>query len=100
MSPLLAQVDPAGAAEGLAKNPLAYIAAVLLLSLGYMFKLYAEERTRSAAALETARAAHLETVKADAKDQREILSQIVPLASKLTDGLEILERVTDKLTRE
>lgn len=97
---MLAQIDPTAAAESLAHNPLAYVAALALLAVGFLFRLLNEERKAHALALETARTAHLETVKADAKEQREILSQIVPLASKLTEGLDILERITDKLTRD
>jgi hypothetical protein len=34
----------------------------------------------------------------DAKEQREILQEVIPLAAKLVDGVDTLERVTDKLT--
>jgi hypothetical protein len=84
-----ATTDPAAPiADGLIRNPLAYICALLIIACVFLFKQLSDSRKE-----------HLETVKAGAKDQREILTQIVPLTTKLTEGLEILERVTDKLTK-
>jgi len=40
----------------------------------------------------------IEQLRIDAKDQREILSQILPLSTKLSEGLEILVKVTDQIT--
>jgi hypothetical protein len=97
---ILGQIDPTPVADGLAKNPLAWGLALSLLAIGYLFRTMNDERKAHATALEAAQKTLVETIKADAKEQREILSQIVPLSSKLTEGLEILERVTDSLTRE
>lgn len=79
----MVQIDPAAAADGLTKNPLAWGLVIAIAAIGYLFR-----------ELSAARAAHLETIKADAKEQREILTQIVPLSAKLTEGLEIIERMT------
>lgn len=83
---LLAQISgTAEVAEGLARNPLAWGCALAGAAVAYLFKaLLAEQR------------AHLETVRAGASQQREILQQIVPLASKLTEAVDTLERVTDR----
>lgn len=79
----LAQVDPSTLASGLEKNPLAWGLALALLALGFLFKLLNDEK-----------AAHLTTIKEAAKEQREILQQVVPLTTKLIEALEILERLT------
>lgn len=64
-------------ANGLASNPLAWISAASLLACAWLGKtLYS-------------------TIREDAKDHRETLMKIVPLAEKLTDSVEILERVTN-----
>jgi hypothetical protein len=100
---LLAQVDPSTVANGLSKDlntALAWGLALALLAIAYLFKSQNDERKEYAKALEAAQTKLVETIRADAKEQREILSQIVPLSTKLTEGLEILERVTDTLTRE
>lgn len=80
---VFAQVDPTPIANGLEKNPLAWGLALTLLALAYMFKLLTAER-----------AAHVQTIKDAAKEQREILQQVVPLTTKLIEALEILERLT------
>lgn len=84
---ILAQVDPSTLADGLARNPLAWLAALLILAVGYLF-----------VRLNQAQAAHMETIRQEAKEQREILREVVPLTVKLTESLEALERITDKVT--
>lgn len=96
---LLAQIDPATVANGLASNPLAWIAALALAASGYLFTIIMRDRKDHAAELAQVRKEHLESIKADAKEQREILGQIIPLAGKLVEGLESLERITDKVTQ-
>ncbi|GMV19034.1 MAG: hypothetical protein AMXMBFR56_72580 [Polyangiaceae bacterium] len=72
-------------AEGLAKNPLAWGLVLVGAACAYLFKsLMAEQK------------AHLETVRASAVQQREILTQVVPLASRLTEAVDTLERVTER----
>lgn len=72
-------------AEGLARNPLAWGLALVGAACVYLFRaLVAEQR------------AHLETVRSNAAAQREILTQIVPLSSKLTEAVDTLERVTER----
>ena len=94
----LAQIDPSGFSKDL-NSALALGLALALAAIGYLFKSQNDERREHAKALEAAQAKLVETIRADAKEQREILSQIVPLSTKLTEGLEILERVTDTLTK-
>jgi hypothetical protein len=84
---LLAQIDPTPIAEGLAKNPLAWISAVLLVAVGYLFRRLGEVQKE-----------HMETIRQEAKEQREILREIVPLTVKLTESLETLEKITDRVT--
>lgn len=105
-------VDPtATIANGLGSNFLPWALAICLLAVAYLFKTLNEERKTAAAATaaaaekanaaaEKASAERLADVKQDAAEQRAILSQIVPLSTKLTEGLEILERITSSLTRE
>jgi hypothetical protein len=99
---VLAQVvDPTAAvANGLTQSPLAWGLALALGAVAYLFRTLNEERRASAQAIADVQAKLVETIRADAKEQREILSQVVPLATKLTEGLEILERVTEHLTKE
>lgn len=81
-------------AQGLASNPLAWGLALALGAVGYLFKMLSEDRKVFARALEEQQASLVATLKEDAKEQREILSQIVPLASKIVDGIEALERIS------
>lgn len=96
---LLAQIDPSTVANGLQANPLAWIAALALLAAGYLFNVILRDRKDHAAELAAVRNEHLQTIKEDAKEQREILAQVIPLATKLTEGLESLERIADKVTQ-
>lgn len=91
-------MDPAVAANGFASNPLAWGLVAALAAVGFLFRTLSAERAAFAAALERNQTQLVETLKADAKEQREILSQIVPLATRLTEGIEILERIS--LTKE
>lgn len=69
-------------AAGLAANPLAWIATIALAACGWLAKTL------------------FQTVREDAKDHRETLTKIVPLAEKLTDSVEILERVTNAMMKD
>lgn len=82
---VLAQVATSEIAEGLTRNPLAWGLVLVGAACAYLFRaLMAEQR------------AHLETVRAAAVQQREILTQVVPLASRLTEAVDTLERVTER----
>lgn len=114
---MLAQVDPTKAiADGFGTQFLPYALALVTLALVGVFKLLWDQSRGHATEIAATNKAHTEEIsalnkahsdalalahterladmKADAKEQREILSQIVPLAAKLTEGLEILERLT------
>lgn len=115
---LLVQVDPERLASGLAANPLAWGLVLTIGAIVFLFKALidgkstaakelaeakaqaakdlADERAKLGAALADAQAKLVEQLRADAKEQKETLSSIVPLAHKLTEALEILERVTAK----
>lgn len=73
-------------AEGLTSHPTEWFAALLLGAVIYLFK---ELRARDAQAIVT--------VIEQEKAHRETLARVVPLAEKLTEGVEILERVSNKL---
>lgn len=72
-------------AEGLARNPLAWGLVLVGGACAYLFR-----------ALMSEQKAHLETVRSAAVQQREILTQVVPLASRLTEAVDTLERVTER----
>ena len=91
-------MDPSTVATGLASNPLAWGLALSLGAIGYLFKQPSAEREARAKDLADSQAKLIEQLRVDAKDQREILSQILPLSTKLSEGLEILVRVTDQIT--
>ncbi len=78
-------MDPASIAEGLVKNPLAWIAALLLCAVAYLFK---ELRAADKATLDrsiAAEAAH-----------RATLEKVIPVADRLTQAVEILERLSNR----
>lgn len=83
---LLAQVDPSAVANGLSKDPLAWGLALALVAIVFLYKQNADLR-----------AEQLSQMRADAKEQREILQQVVPLAEKM---IEVTERLTDRLDRD
>lgn len=87
-------------AEGLGSNFLPWALAIALVAIGVLFKLLWDEKTKHAAEMAAREKEAREIARADAKEQRELLMQIVPLSAKLTEGLESLERITDRLTRE
>lgn len=75
-------------AKGLSESPLAYVTAILLLVSAYLYK-QARESERTL----------LETIKENSKEQREILSEVLPLSEKLSDAVEALERLSDRIER-
>lgn len=84
---ILAQIDPANLAEGLAKNPLAWLLVIALMTVGFLFR---ELRTEQAARIAAADAAN--------KEIQEILREVIPLTTKLTNAVDLLDRVVDKMT--
>jgi hypothetical protein len=82
---VLAQLDPGPVADGLAKNPLAWGLALALGAIVYLYR-----------ALEVERREHRETIRGDAKDQLALLERLVPLATKLTEALVIVEHLTKR----
>lgn len=76
-------------AEGLASHPTAWTAALLLGAVVYLFKAL-RERDQQA----------INTVIEQERAHRETLARVVPLAEKLTEGVQILERVSTRLAKE
>lgn len=76
-------------AAGFTEHPTAWMAALLLGAVVYLFK---ELRAKDAASIIS--------IMEQEKAHRETLSRVVPLAEKLTEGVEILERVSNKLMKE
>lgn len=98
---VLAQIDPKAAADGLVgPAALGWIIVGLVIALLAVVRAYVLLGRESKAEVTAMQKEARETQRADAKEQRELLMQIVPLSAKLTEGLESLERITDRLTRE
>lgn len=99
---VLAQIDPTAAvAQGLSggnAQALAWGLAISLAVIAYLYKQISDLRREHAVELAAKSKELADQLRADAKEQREILSQIVPLAAKLVDALEAVERLTDQLT--
>lgn len=75
-------------AKGLADHPTAWMLAITLVALAYLYK------ERSAIQKEL-----VETVMKQEQAHRETLSKIVPISEKLVESIEVLERVTDALMK-
>lgn len=73
-------------ASGLAANPLAWGVTLLSAALVYLWKQLREVQT-----------AYLESVKTSANERREDLHTIIPLADKLADAVETLERLQGRM---
>lgn len=89
MPVLLAQVDAVKPlADGLGSpNFLGYALAIVLLVTGYLFReLRLEQEKRIAAEREAN------------KEIQGILREVIPLTTKLTDAVELLDRAVDKIT--
>lgn len=86
---VLAQVDPQVVAEGLGRDFLPWALGLTLLTLAVLGK-HVLDLNRE----------RLEDQRAHAKEMRELLMLVVPLSTKLTEALEIVERITDRQTRE
>lgn len=87
-------------ANGLAQDPLAW---GLVLALGAVVYLYRQNEALRAKAIADMQAANdklLVTVREDAASQRALLEQVIPLAMKLTEGIEALERVVELIPEE
>lgn len=76
-------MDVGQIAQGLAANPLAWICALALMTVAYLFKeLRAADRLQLERA-DAAKVAHLAT-----------LEKVIPIAEKLTSAVEILEKLS------
>lgn len=100
---LLAQIDPKVAAEGLGRDFLPWAVVALVLALGAVIRwalslnatIHANEKA-NAAQVAKLQSERTEREREHAKELRDLLMQLVPLTTKLTEGLEIVERLTDR----
>lgn len=100
---VLAQVDPSTVAQGFAKDlntALAWGLALALFAVAFLVRQVLTDREKHAAEIAALNKAARDDLRADAREQREILQQIVPLAAKLVEGVETIERLTESLTEE
>lgn len=97
---LLAQIDPKAAAEGLGANFLPWALVLTLVALAFVVRYAISQNTAHAAAVAAMHAEQLTAQRENAKEMRELLMQIVPLSTKLTEALEIVERLTNRNSRE
>ena len=88
VSEILAQVDPTTAmANGFATNPLAWGLAIALVAVGFLFReLRIEQQKR------------IEAEREGANRMIETLKEMIPLANKLTECVELLDRAVERLT--
>lgn len=82
-------MDLAQIAAGLAANPSAWFLTLALAALVYMYRARGTDQKE-----------FLETVMKQEAAHRETIMRIVPIAEKLTDSVEILERVTNAALKE
>lgn len=75
-------------AQGLAAHPTAWMLALAVLAIGYLYR----ENMSSKKEL-------IDTVIKQENDHRDTLTRIVPLSEKVVESVEILERVTDALIK-
>jgi hypothetical protein len=64
------------------------IAVLALITAGYLYR-----------ARESDRAEHVATIKADGEAQRALLTQTIPLAQKMIEGIDLLARSVETLDR-
>lgn len=110
----LAQIDPTAAAQGLGRDflPWAVVGLVCALvavcrvawSLNNTIHANAKAAAESLAKLQAEAAAALLKAQSDRSDRerehskelRDVIMQVVPLSTKMAEGLELLERLTDR----
>ncbi len=76
-------------AAGLASNPTAWLLALALMALAYMYRQRTIDQKDLLAMVIAQEAAHRETI-----------LKIVPIAEKLTSSVEVLERITTATMKE
>lgn len=103
---LLAQIDAKDAAEGLGRDFLPWAVVGLVGALIVVCRVAWSLNTTihklqadGAAALLKSQAERTEREREHAKELRDLLFQLVPLSTKMTESLEILERLTDRVPR-
>lgn len=75
-------------ATGLQHSPLSWILAIAIITIGYLYKSREEDQRKTMELLMQKEAAH-----------RDTLMQVLPIAEKLGDSVEALERITASLVR-
>lgn len=96
----LAQVDPVAASGTLAKDPLAYMLLVVLGALAYIHRDAEAQKKDLRKEISDLNLKLAETLRESAKDQRDTITAQMPVLLKLSEGLEILERVANQLSKD
>jgi hypothetical protein len=76
-------------ANGLQHSPLAWILALCLVVIGYLYRGREQDQKDK-----------LEKLMAKEAEHRATLEKVIPIAEKLGDSVEALQRITDNLLRE
>ena len=82
-------MDLAQVAQGLIDNPTAWLLALALAAIAYLYKDRSDDTKEFIKMITEQEAAHRETI-----------FRIVPIAEKLTAAVEVLERVTNATLKE
>ena len=100
---VLAQIDAKSAAEGLGRDFLPWAIVGLCIALAFvvrwalsLIKQIQTLQAEAATALVKAASDRSEREREHAKELREVLMQVMPLSMKMAEGLELLERLTDR----
>ena len=70
-------------ATGLAQNPLAWFSTLLIAAVVYLWKQVRDGNDK-----------HLATLQLEKTEQKELMMMVIPLAEKLGEAVESLERIT------
>ena len=71
-------------AQGLAAHPTAWMLALAVLAIGYLYR-----------ELNQTKKEQIENIRAQEQAHRETLMKIVPVSEKLVESVEVLERITE-----
>ena len=82
-------MDLAQIAQGLIDHPTAWLLALALAAIAYLYKARSDDTKEFFKSMQAQEAAHRETI-----------FRIVPIAEKLTAAVEVLERVTNAALKE
>jgi hypothetical protein len=94
---VFAQVsEVTGVADGLQKNPVTYVAAILMFVVLF---LYREVRSEQALRIADSKE-HAADIKAHEAEIKSLIRETIPLTLKVTEAVGELGRIADRLTKE